>query len=84
MKPFQFQEPKSSKTLQIVYSIMIYLVLEFIFTILLNTISGVTPQEPTLPSWGVLVFWIYTLTLWIVPYKYFTNKNKKLSKPQVF
>jgi hypothetical protein len=82
MKPFQFQEPKNY--LQIVYSIMIYLVLEFIFTILLNTISGVTPQQPILPTWGVVVFWVYTLTLWIIPYKYFTNKNRKLSKPQVF
>jgi hypothetical protein len=84
MKPFSNQEPKSSKMLQIVYSVLIYLGLELTFTIFLNVISGVTPQEPTLPTWGVVVFWIYTLTLWIVPYKYFTNKNKKLSKPQVF
>lgn len=84
MKPFQLNEPKSSKTLQIVYSVLIYLGLELTFTIFLNVISGVTPQEPTLPTWGVVVFWIYTLTLWIVPYKYFTDKNKKLSKPQVF
>jgi|688.fasta_scaffold115272_8 hypothetical protein len=84
MKPFQLNEPKSSKTLQIVYSVLIYLGLELTFTIFLNVISGVTPQEPNLPSWGVVVFWIYTLTLWIVPYKYFTDKNKKLSKPQVF
>ena len=51
---------------------------------LLNVISGVTPQNPILPSWGVWVFWIYTLTLWYVPYRYYTDKNKEVSKPTTF
>jgi len=71
------------KKIQILYSVLIYFFLVFTFTMLLNVISGVNPQNPILPNWGVVVFWIYTLTLWYVPYKYFTNKNKKLSEPQV-
>lgn len=72
------------KKLQVVYSVLIYLGLEFTFTVLLNVISGVTPQNPILPSWGVWVFWIYTLTLWYVPYRYYTDKNKEISKPTTF
>ena len=80
------------KKVQIFYSVLIYLFLVLTFTILLNVISGVTPQNPMLPTWGVIVFWVYTLTLWYVPYKYFTDKNKvetnsfgiKKGKPQTF
>ena len=72
------------KKSQIVYSVLIYLGLEFTFTVLLNVISGVTPQRPILPSWGVVVFWIYTLTLWYVPYRYFTDVNKQTPKPTKF
>lgn len=79
------------KKVQIFYSVLIYLFLVLTFTIFLNVISGVTPQNPLLPTWGVIVFWVYTLTLWYVPYKYFTDKNKetnsfgiKKGKPQTF
>jgi hypothetical protein len=66
---------------QIVISILIYVVLEFFFVILLNFISGGQAEGGNLPGWGVVVFWIFTLTLWYAPYKYFTNQNKKVSKP---
>jgi hypothetical protein len=80
------------KKVQIFYSVLIYLFLVLTFTIFLNVISGVTPQNPLLPTWGVIVFWVYSLTLWYVPYKYFTDKNKKdistfgikKGKPQTF
>jgi hypothetical protein len=84
MKPFQFKEPKSSKTLQVIYSVVFYFLSVLILTMILNVISGVTPENPTLPSWGVGVFWVYTLTLWYVPYRYFKSKNDKLNKPQTF
>jgi hypothetical protein len=72
------------KKSQIIYSVLIYLGLVFTCTILLNVVSGVTPQNPTLPSWGVLVFWLYTLTLWYFPYRYFKHKNSQVSKPTTF
>ena len=70
--------------LQVFYSVLIYLGLELTFTVLLNVISGVTPQNTELPTWGVWVFWIYTLTLWYVPYRYFKDRNKEISKPTTF
>ena len=70
--------------LQVVYSVFIYFGLVFTCTVLLNVVSGTTPQNPTLPDWGVVVFWIYTLTLWYFPYRYFKRQNSEVSKPEKF